>query len=56
MDLPPPVQKSSHDVINKTLLRASCDVQDQSMSAAGMTEFTLGVQEEDQIVVDILCL
>lgn len=53
MGLPPPVRKSSHNKINKTLEQAACTVQKKSMQAAAKLEHSLAVVEEDQVLCDI---
>lgn len=53
MDIPPPVQKSVHNIMNKTIEKSACSVQERSMSAAAHTELQLGIQDEADTVADI---
>lgn len=53
MDIPAPVKKRSHNIINKSIQKAACSVQEESMSAAADTELQLGIQEETDTVANI---
>ena len=47
MNLPPPVHKSSHNIVNKTLESATVAVQQQSMSEAAKQEYRMAEPIED---------
>ena len=55
MDLPPPVQKCSHNLILTKQYKSlsTCEVQESSMKRAGETEYLLGIEEEDQHIANI---
>ena len=47
MDLPQPVQKSSYNIINSTIEKAACSVQQQSVTDAAAAEFSLSTPIKD---------
>lgn len=56
MDLPPPVQDSSYNRINKTIRKAAQEVQEQSMSKAAQLEVLMAEGDGDGVRdIDISC-